>query len=83
MSSVLGSSVSFVTSSSFSTTGGKIGGPSYEAPLRMVIAFASFLGFRIVLLGNELELEAWLNCKTYQVDVIPRNHDEDIDEEVL
>ncbi|GJV21965.1 hypothetical protein Tco_1370985 [Tanacetum coccineum] len=30
MSSVLGSSVSFVTSLSFSTTGGGIGGPSYE-----------------------------------------------------
>ncbi|GKB67553.1 hypothetical protein Tco_0928965 [Tanacetum coccineum] len=59
MSSVLGSSVSFVTSGSFSTTGGEIGGPSYEAPLRMVIALASFLGFGMVLLGNELELEAW------------------------
>ncbi|GKF11623.1 hypothetical protein Tco_0049549 [Tanacetum coccineum] len=59
MSSVLGSSVSFVTLGSFSTTGGKIGGPSYEAPLRMVIALPSFLGFGMVLLGNELELEAW------------------------
>ncbi|GJZ18071.1 hypothetical protein Tco_0554194, partial [Tanacetum coccineum] len=35
MSSVLGSSVSFVASLSFSTTGDGIGGPSYEAPLRM------------------------------------------------
>ncbi|GJY52499.1 hypothetical protein Tco_0443346 [Tanacetum coccineum] len=58
MSSVLGSSVSFVTSGSFSTTGGGIGGPSYEAPLRVVMALASFLGFGMVLLGNELELEA-------------------------
>ncbi|GKC01605.1 hypothetical protein Tco_0987741 [Tanacetum coccineum] len=78
MSSVLGSSVSFVTSVSVSTTGDRIGGPSYEAPLRVVMALASFLGFGMVLLGNELELEAM-----YQVGVIPRNHDEDIDEEVL
>ncbi|GKF29218.1 hypothetical protein Tco_0095560, partial [Tanacetum coccineum] len=60
MSSVLGSSVSFVTSSSFSTTSGGIRGPSYEAPLHVVIALALFLGFGMVLLGNELELEAWL-----------------------
>ncbi|GKD82790.1 hypothetical protein Tco_1349629 [Tanacetum coccineum] len=60
MSSVLGSSVSFVTSPSFSTTGGGIGGPSYETPLRVVIALASFLGFGMVLLGKELELEGWL-----------------------
>ncbi|GJS23296.1 putative reverse transcriptase domain-containing protein [Tanacetum coccineum] len=60
MSSVLGSSVSFVTSGSFSTIGDGIRGPSYEAPLRVVMALASFLGFGIVLLGNELELEAWL-----------------------
>ncbi|GKF41280.1 hypothetical protein Tco_0124622, partial [Tanacetum coccineum] len=52
MSSVLGSSVSFVTSGSFSTTGGGIGDLSYETPLRMVIALASFLGFGMVLLGN-------------------------------
>ncbi|GKA58714.1 hypothetical protein Tco_0758027 [Tanacetum coccineum] len=52
-----GSSVSFVTSLSFSTTGGGIGGPSYETPLRVVIALASFLGFGMVLLGKELELE--------------------------
>ncbi|GKD74689.1 hypothetical protein Tco_1332971, partial [Tanacetum coccineum] len=52
--------VSFVTSLSFSTTGGGIGGPSYEAPLRFVIALASFLGFGMVLLGKELELEGWL-----------------------
>ncbi|GKG25544.1 hypothetical protein Tco_0398690, partial [Tanacetum coccineum] len=50
MSLVLGSSVSFVTSLSFSTTGGGIGGPSYETPLRVVIALASFLGFGMVLL---------------------------------
>ncbi|GKF34733.1 hypothetical protein Tco_0107933 [Tanacetum coccineum] len=60
MSSVLGSSISFVTSLSFSTTGGGIGGPSYEAPLRVVMALASFLAFGMVLLGNELELKAWL-----------------------
>ncbi|GKD11775.1 hypothetical protein Tco_1196182, partial [Tanacetum coccineum] len=35
MSSKLGSSVSFVTLGSFSTIGGGIRGPSYEAPLRM------------------------------------------------
>ncbi|GKF90741.1 hypothetical protein Tco_0274442, partial [Tanacetum coccineum] len=58
MSSVFRNTVSFVTSGSFSTTGGGIGGPSYEAPLRVVIALASFLGFGMVLLGNELELEA-------------------------
>ncbi|GKG23260.1 hypothetical protein Tco_0391296, partial [Tanacetum coccineum] len=57
MSSVLGSSVSFVTSFSFSNTGGGIGGPLYEAPLRVVIALASFLGFGMVLLGKELELK--------------------------
>ncbi|GJX16485.1 hypothetical protein Tco_0217317 [Tanacetum coccineum] len=61
MSLVLGSSVSFVTSISFSTTGGGIGGPSYEIPLRVVIALASFIGFRMVLLGKELQLEAWLD----------------------
>ncbi|GKF85276.1 hypothetical protein Tco_0250174, partial [Tanacetum coccineum] len=60
MSSMLGSSVSFVTSGSFSTIGSEIGGPSYEAPLRVVISLASFLGFGMVLLGNKLELEAWL-----------------------
>ncbi|GKG18588.1 hypothetical protein Tco_0372886, partial [Tanacetum coccineum] len=54
MSPVLGSSVSFVTSISFSTTGGGIGGPSYETPLRVVIALASFLGFGMVLLGKRL-----------------------------
>ncbi|GJV09214.1 hypothetical protein Tco_1346870 [Tanacetum coccineum] len=57
---VLGSSVSFVTLLSFSTTDGGIGGPSYEAPLHVVISLASFLGFGMVLLGKELELEAWL-----------------------
>ncbi|GKC38430.1 hypothetical protein Tco_1050814, partial [Tanacetum coccineum] len=60
MSLVLGSSVSFVTSGSFSTTGSGIGGPSYEAPLRVVIALASFLGFGMVLLGKVPELEALL-----------------------
>ncbi|GKG14572.1 hypothetical protein Tco_0354172, partial [Tanacetum coccineum] len=60
MSSVLGSSVSFVTSISFSTTGGGIGGSLYETPLRVVIALASFLGFGMVLLGKEFELEVWL-----------------------
>ncbi|GKG54588.1 hypothetical protein Tco_0560243, partial [Tanacetum coccineum] len=60
ISSVLRSSISFVTSGSFSTTDGGIGGPSYEAPLRVVIDLASFLGFGMVLFGNELELEAWL-----------------------
>ncbi|GKD57132.1 hypothetical protein Tco_1290519 [Tanacetum coccineum] len=49
MSSVLGSSVSFVTSGSFSTTSDGIGGPSYEVPLRVVIALASFLGFGMTL----------------------------------
>ncbi|GJU91877.1 reverse transcriptase [Tanacetum coccineum] len=53
MSSVFGSTVSFVTSGSFSTTGGGIGGPSYEAPLRVVIALASFLGFGMVLLVEQ------------------------------
>ncbi|GKA03352.1 hypothetical protein Tco_0676133 [Tanacetum coccineum] len=57
ISSVLDSSVSFVTSLSFSTTGGGIGGPSYETPLRVVIALALFLRFGMVLLGKELELE--------------------------
>nr|GFB38477.1 hypothetical protein [Tanacetum cinerariifolium] len=57
---VLGSSVSFVASGSFSTTGGGIEGPSYEIPLRVVMALASFLGFGMVLLGRELELEALL-----------------------
>nr|GEW42004.1 hypothetical protein [Tanacetum cinerariifolium] len=60
ISLVLGSFVSFVASGSFSTTGGGIGGPSYEIPLRVVMALASFLGFGMVLLGRELELEALL-----------------------
>ncbi|GKA50448.1 hypothetical protein Tco_0743521 [Tanacetum coccineum] len=63
MSSVLGSSVSFVTSLSFSTTGGGFGGPSYETPLRVVIALASFLGFGMVLLGKEFELEVILSSR--------------------
>ncbi|GJY89002.1 retrovirus-related pol polyprotein from transposon TNT 1-94 [Tanacetum coccineum] len=42
---------SFLTSGSFSTIGDGIGGPSYETPLRVVIALASFLGFGMVLLG--------------------------------
>nr|GEY36912.1 hypothetical protein [Tanacetum cinerariifolium] len=55
-------SVSFVASGSFSTTGGGIEGPSYEIPLRVVMDLALFLGFGMVLLGRELELEA-LNLK--------------------
>ncbi|GJY28450.1 hypothetical protein Tco_0404217 [Tanacetum coccineum] len=55
-------SVSFVTDSlSFSTNpagGGNWSPKSYEIPLRVVIALASFLGFGMVLLGKELELEA-------------------------
>ncbi|GJQ89928.1 BRI1 kinase inhibitor 1-like protein [Tanacetum coccineum] len=52
MSSVLGSSVSFVTSLSFSTTGGGIGGPSYEIPIRVVYChWLSFLGLEMVLIG--------------------------------
>nr|GEY63099.1 reverse transcriptase domain-containing protein [Tanacetum cinerariifolium] len=49
MSLVLGSSVSFVASGSFSTPGGGIGGPSYEIPLLVVIALASFLGFGMII----------------------------------
>ncbi|GKA98061.1 hypothetical protein Tco_0825955 [Tanacetum coccineum] len=49
-----------VTHFPYSTTGGGIGGPSYETPLRVVIALASFLGFGMVLLGKELELEELL-----------------------
>nr|GFA13651.1 hypothetical protein [Tanacetum cinerariifolium] len=45
MFSVLGSSVSFVASSSLSITGGGIGGPSYEIPLWVVMDLASFIGF--------------------------------------
>nr|GFD49310.1 hypothetical protein [Tanacetum cinerariifolium] len=42
--------------------GGGIGGPSYDTPLRVVIAFKSLLGFTIVLLGRvpEFEVEAVL-----------------------
>nr|GFA70218.1 hypothetical protein [Tanacetum cinerariifolium] len=57
---VLSSSVSFVASGSFFVTGGGIGGPSYEIPLRVVMALALLLGFGMVLLGRELELEALL-----------------------
>nr|GFC83606.1 hypothetical protein [Tanacetum cinerariifolium] len=60
MFSMLSSSVSFVASGSFSATGGGIGGPSYEIPLQVVMALASFHGFGLVLLGKELELEALL-----------------------
>nr|GFB38971.1 hypothetical protein [Tanacetum cinerariifolium] len=49
MFSVLGSFVSFVASGSFSATGGGIGGPSYEIPLRVVMALALFLGFGMVV----------------------------------
>ncbi|GJS42155.1 hypothetical protein Tco_0567198 [Tanacetum coccineum] len=42
---------------------GGIGGPSYETPLRVVIALASFLGFGMVLLGKELELEVILSLR--------------------
>ncbi|GJV00388.1 hypothetical protein Tco_1329658 [Tanacetum coccineum] len=45
------------TTLSFSPTCGGIGDPLYETPLRVVIALASFLGFGMVLLGKELELE--------------------------
>ncbi|GJS71336.1 hypothetical protein Tco_0704177 [Tanacetum coccineum] len=62
------SSVSFVTSLSFSTTGGGIGGPSYETPLRVVIALASFLGFGMVLLGKELEVEGVVTTKAFHID---------------
>nr|GFA32852.1 hypothetical protein [Tanacetum cinerariifolium] len=57
---VLGCSVSFVASGSFSTTSDGIRGPSYEIPLQVVMALALFLGFGMVLLGRELELEALL-----------------------
>nr|GFA32112.1 hypothetical protein [Tanacetum cinerariifolium] len=59
-SRVLGSFVSFVASGSISTTGGGIGGPSYEIPLWVVMALALFLRFGMVLLGRELELKALL-----------------------
>ncbi|GJT29119.1 hypothetical protein Tco_0909394 [Tanacetum coccineum] len=59
MSAELVSSLS-LSLGSFSTTADGIGGPSYEALLHVVIALASFLGFGMVLLGNELELEACL-----------------------
>nr|GFC00222.1 hypothetical protein [Tanacetum cinerariifolium] len=45
MSLVLGSSVSLVAYGSFSTIGGGIEGPSYEIPLQVVMALASFRGF--------------------------------------
>nr|GFC42512.1 hypothetical protein [Tanacetum cinerariifolium] len=57
MFSVLGSSVSFVASGSFSTTGGVIGGPSYEIPLRIVMALASFLGLEWGCLEENLNLK--------------------------
>ncbi|GKB29866.1 hypothetical protein Tco_0869267 [Tanacetum coccineum] len=63
MFSVLSCTISFVTSGSRSTTLGRgekrggIGGPSYEIPLRVVIAFKSPLGLATVLLGSELEPE--------------------------
>nr|GEX37407.1 hypothetical protein [Tanacetum cinerariifolium] len=50
-------------SGSVSTTGGRkegggrIGGPSYDTPLRVVIAFKSLLGLTIVLLGRVPEFE--------------------------
>ncbi|GJW67401.1 hypothetical protein Tco_0121825 [Tanacetum coccineum] len=61
MSSVLGSSVSFVTSLSFSTPRGEIvvhcNTPHYE----FVIALASFfLGFGMVIACKGTELEGWL-----------------------
>nr|GEV33867.1 RNA-directed DNA polymerase, eukaryota [Tanacetum cinerariifolium] len=56
-----------VASGSFSITGGGIGGPSYEIPLRVVMALASFLGFGMVLLGRELELEALRCNKSFHI----------------
>nr|GEW71764.1 putative reverse transcriptase domain-containing protein [Tanacetum cinerariifolium] len=53
MFAVLSSSVSFVASCSFSTTGGGIGGPSYEIPLWVVVALASFLGFGMRFVGDQ------------------------------
>ncbi|GKB71252.1 hypothetical protein Tco_0932664 [Tanacetum coccineum] len=54
--SVLGISVTFVTSLSFSTPVGWKWESSYETPLR-VNCLASFLVFGMVLQGKELELE--------------------------
>ncbi|GKG14038.1 hypothetical protein Tco_0350998, partial [Tanacetum coccineum] len=67
MSLVLGSSVSFVTLGSFSTTGGGIGGPSYEAPLRVLIALALFLGFGMVLLGTDIQEKNKKKAKSKQI----------------
>ncbi|GKF66148.1 hypothetical protein Tco_0192665, partial [Tanacetum coccineum] len=52
MSSVLGSSVSFVTSLSFSTIGGGIGGPSYET-----LPWLRFLGLEWYCLVKNLNLK--------------------------
>ncbi|GKA10442.1 hypothetical protein Tco_0689875 [Tanacetum coccineum] len=58
MSSVLGSSVSFVASLSFSTTGGGIGGPSYEnTHYGCYLHWLHSWVWNVILLGKELELE--------------------------
>nr|GFC51061.1 hypothetical protein [Tanacetum cinerariifolium] len=61
---LVGFTVSFVASGSFSTTGGRKegGGPLYDTPLRVVIAFESLLELAIVLLGRvpEFKVEAVL-----------------------
>nr|GFB81598.1 hypothetical protein [Tanacetum cinerariifolium] len=73
----LGSSVSFVASGSFSIIDGGIGGPSYEIPLRVVMALASFLRFGMLSLKH-LDHLGSTHCKTYPAGAIWRNRDEDI-----
>nr|GFC60591.1 hypothetical protein [Tanacetum cinerariifolium] len=66
--------VSFVASGLFSTTGGRkegrgrIRGPSYDTPLRVVIAFKSLLGLAIVLLGKRNPLSKHLVFEEPELD---------------
>ncbi|GJX31944.1 retrovirus-related pol polyprotein from transposon TNT 1-94 [Tanacetum coccineum] len=75
MSSVLDSSASFVTSLSFSTTGGRIGGPSYETPLRVVIAMASFLGFGMQLKQQDEHSDQLVHMKKFRDNTPHDNSD--------
>nr|GFA31648.1 hypothetical protein [Tanacetum cinerariifolium] len=59
MFSVLGSSVSFVASGFFSTTGGGIEGPSYEIPLWLLWLWLHFLGSEWCCLEENLNLKLY------------------------
>nr|GEZ69045.1 hypothetical protein [Tanacetum cinerariifolium] len=82
MFSMLGSSVSFVALGSFSTTGGGIGGSSYEIPLRVVMALALFLGFRMLNLKH-LDHLGSTHYKTCPTDAVEKTVTRTLPEQVV